>query len=336
MKGQRIRCCVFFLMLLLLAAPLIAQPFNPAHGPLEIPVHQLRQPFDTTLQEKKFSPINKMHLVGIANIAAYSGTMVALHKSWYSQYPQTTFHSFNDLKEWKQMDKVGHAYSAYIASYSTMEMWRWAGLNRRQSAWVGSISGVTFQTMVEVLDGFSEGWGWSWGDFGANIFGSGLLLGQELAWQEQRVRYKFSFHRKQYRQPDLRSRADDLFGKSLPERMLKDYNGQTYWLSANLHAFMPKSKVPEWFSIAVGYGAGGLFGGDSNLVRDKYNNIIFDRTDIKRYRQFYISPDIDFSKIRTRNKALKITFGILNAFKFPAPTLQYNSTGKLEFRFIYF
>ncbi len=43
--------------------------------------------------------------------------MVGLYSAWYSNYPQTNFHFFNDNNEWKQVDKVGHAYSAYIESY---------------------------------------------------------------------------------------------------------------------------------------------------------------------------------------------------------------------------
>src|SRR3712207_8632374 len=38
---------------------------------------------------------------------------------------------------------------------------------------------------------------------------------------------------------DLNMRANDLYGSSFAERMIKDYNGQTYWLSANLKSFMP-------------------------------------------------------------------------------------------------
>jgi uncharacterized protein YfiM (DUF2279 family) len=278
----------------------------------------------------------RIRMVGVGHIVGYGATMAGLYAAWYSKYPQTNFHFFNDNDEWKQVDKVAHAYSAYIESYGSMEMWRWAGISRNKRIWIGGLSGAAYQTIIETLDGFSVGWGWSWGDFGANMFGSGLLIGQELAWDDQRVRFKFSFHKKKYGSPDLTDRANSLYGKNIAERMIKDYNGQTYWLSANLKSFMPKSNLPSWLGVAFGYGADGMFGAERNVGRDKNGNITFDRRDVRRYRQYYISPDIDLSKIKTKNKLLKLAFGALNAFKFPAPSVEYNSKGQLLFHFLHF
>ena len=278
---------------------------------------------------------NRIKLVTIANAVGYGGTMVGLYSAWYSNYPQSSFHFFDDNNEWKQVDKIGHGYSAYIESYGSTEMWRWAGLNRRKAAVIGSLSALAYQTIIETLDGFSSEWGWSWGDMSANVFGSGLFLGQELAWGEQRIKYKFSFHRKDYGNTNLNRRADFLYGSSLQERMIKDYNGQTYWLSANLKSFFPKSNLPPWLSVAFGYGGEGLFGAVENYGKDGEGNA-FDRRDIPRYRQYYISPDIDLTKIKTKSKFLKLTLGVLNALKFPMPSLEYNSQGKFAFHLLHF
>jgi hypothetical protein len=43
----------------------------------------------------------------------------------------------------------------------------------------------------------------------------------------------------------LNERSDELFGSSWIERMLKDYNGQTYWLSANLNHFSKDQIYPD-------------------------------------------------------------------------------------------
>jgi hypothetical protein len=282
-------------------------------------------------------PFNKKRVTWVTagNIVGYGGTMAALYTAWYKDYPQSNFHFFNDDKEWLQVDKFGHAYSAYIESYGSMEMWRWAGLNRKQRIWVGGLSGAAYQTVIETLDGFSAEWGWSWGDFTANVFGSGLLISQELAWNEQRVRYKFSFHRKNYGNTQLTERANKIYGSSFQERMLKDYNGQTYWLSANLKSFWPESNLPSWLSIAVGYGADGMFGAEDNIARDKQGNVTFDRRDIKRYRQFYISPDIDLNKIHTKSRLVRLSLGVLNAFKFPMPSLEL-ANNKLSWHWVHF
>jgi hypothetical protein len=282
-------------------------------------------------------PFNKKRVTWVTagNIVGYGGTMAALYTAWYKDYPQTHFHFFDDNKEWLQVDKFGHAYSAYIESYGSMEMWRWAGLNRKQRIWIGGLSGAAYQTVIETLDGFSAEWGWSWGDFTANVFGSGLLISQELAWDEQRVRYKFSFHRKNYGNAELTQRANKIYGSSFQERMLKDYNGQTYWLSANLKSFWPQSNLPSWLSVAVGYGADGMFGAEDNIGKDAHGNVTFDRRDIKRYRQFYISPDIDLNKIHTKSRLVRLSLGVLNAFKFPMPSLEL-SNNKLSAHWIHF
>ena len=261
--------------------------------------------------------------------------MIALSSAWYSQYEKTKFHTFNDFPEWKQVDKVGHLYSAYIESRASMEMWRWTGIDRKKRIWIGGMSGAVYQTVIEFLDGHSAGWGWSWGDFGANILGSGAMIAQELAWDDQRIKLKFSFHKKSYSDPTLNQRSDVLFGKSIPERLLKDYNGQTYWASANLKPFFKNSNIPEWLSVAVGYGAEGMFGGTENIGKDANGNIIFNRTDIKRYRQWYLAPDIDLTKIKTNKKGLKFLFTVLSAFKFPTPSLEL-SNGKFKVHALHF
>ncbi len=279
---------------------------------------------------------NRIRLIAATNIIGYGGAMAGLYTDWYSNYPQTHFHFFNDNHEWKQVDKVGHAYSAYVESSGSMELWRWTGIKRNQRIWIGGLSGIAYQTMIETLDGFSSQWGWSWGDFSANVFGSGLLISQELAWDEQRIHMKFSTHKKNYGSADLNTRADKLYGKSFSERSIKDYNAQTYWLSANLKDFMPKSNLPSWLNVAVGYGAEGMFGANANIGTDDHGNVNFDRRDITRYRQYYIAPDIDLTKIKTKRTLVRLALVALNSFKFPAPSLEYNSKGQILFHFIHF
>jgi len=306
---------------ILLQTPVKAQySFKP-----DVTLTRLQNFRDTTGPGSQY-PYNKkrVRLVTAANIVGYSGVLIALNAVWYAKYPRSPFHFFNDNAEWLQVDKVGHAYSAYTGSRVSMEMWRWAGLPRKKRIWIGGLSGVAYESVIEILDGFSSQYGFSPGDFMANIVGSAAFTGQELAWDDQRIKLKFSFHKKNYGQPDLNKRADDLYGKTEIERFIKDYNGQTYWVSANVRSFFPASKFPRWLSLAAGYGAEGMFGARSNIAFDKNGVVIFDRSDIRRYRQWYLSPDVDFTKIRTRKKGLKILFFALSALKFPAPALEFS------------
>ena len=204
------------------------------------------QNFNDTFRQNTIYPYNKkkVRLVTIGNIVAYGGLLVGLNAEWYAKYPRSGFHFFNDDAEWLQVDKVGHAYSAYTESRASMEAWRWAGLPRKERIWLGGLSGVAYQSIIEVLDGFSSQYGFSPGDFAANIFGSGMFIAQEFAWDDQRIKFKFSFHRKNYGEADLDKRADAIYGKTEIERFIKDYNAQSYWLSANIHSFFPDSKLP--------------------------------------------------------------------------------------------
>ncbi len=117
--------------------------------------------------------------------------------------------------------------------------------------------------------------------------------------------------------------------------MLKDYNGETFWLSVNLKSFAPHCKLPPWLNLAAGYGGKGLLGGFENRSFDKTGSLVFDRADIKRRRQFYLSPDVDFTKIKTNKKGLKTLFSLANIIKLPAPALEF-SNGKFKGHWLMF
>ena len=286
------------------------------------------------LSKEQFNK-NRIKWVAAANIGGYGGAMIGLYTAWYRNYPQGKFHTFNDWKEWKQVDKAGHLYGAYIESVASMELWKWAGMERKKRIWVGGLSGAAYQTVIEILDGFSNEWGWSWGDFAANMAGSGILIGQELGWNEQRIRIKFSYHPQPYNDPILLARSNQLFGKNQANRFLKDYNGQTYWASIGIAPFLKNSKWPKWLNIAIGYGADGLLGGRENFSSSVNGSLPFDRRDIPRYRQWYLAPDIDWKKIPTNRAGIRLLFTFLNAFKFPAPAIEL-SNNKVRFHPLYF
>ncbi len=283
-------------------------------------------------------PINKKGRIALitgVNVVGYGASLIIFNNAWYKDYPKTSFHTFDDSKEWLQMDKVGHGWAAYNIGRATTAMWKWAGLSNKKATLIGGLSGTAYLTVIEFLDAHSTKWGWSWSDMAANLLGSGLFIGQQLGWEEQRLQLKFSFHIKNYSDPMLNERSDDLFGATWPERMLKDYNGQAYWLSTNLRSFFRQSNLPKWLNISIGYGADGMFGGFENVWTDEDTGQPVDRTDIKRYRQWYLAPDIDFSKIKTNKKAVRVLLDFLNCFKMPAPTLEL-SNGKLKAHAIYF
>jgi uncharacterized protein YfiM (DUF2279 family) len=249
-----------------------------------------------------------------------SATMIGLNSIWYSDYPRSNFHFFNDNTEWLQMDKIGHITTSYYLSKVGIGLMKWSGVPRKKAIWYGGMLGLVFQSTIEVLDGYSAAWGFSGGDCLANAAGSTLAIGQELAWDEQRILLKYSF-----RQSEFSKYRPNVLGSNLQENLLKDYNGQTYWLSVNLASFMSKeTNFPKWLNVALGYGANGMTGGHFNPVYIDANGsqLYFDR-----YRQYYVSLDVDLTRIKTKSKILKVLFSTFNFLKIPLPGVEFNKYG---------
>ena len=265
---------------------------------------------------------NKNRLITVVGTETilYGGSLIGLNELWYKDFPRSSFHFFNDNSEWLQMDKVGHTVTSYYIGRVGIGLMKWSGVERKKAIWYGGMLGFLYQTNIEILDGFSSQWGFSIGDATANTVGSLMVIGQELAWDEQRIVFKYSFQQSKF----SKYRPNEL-GKNLQENLIKDYNGQTYWLSVNLYSFMSKEcKFPKWLNIAVGYGAEGMTGGMANplYIDANGNQITFER-----YRQFYLSLDVDLTRIKTRSKFLKTIFYSVGFIKFPAPALEFTKHG---------
>ena len=280
---------------------------------------------DTFLTPSDTLNFKRQNTVIVTEAALASATLIGLNQIWYADYPQSEFHFINDNNEWLQMDKVGHMYSAYHLGRFGSEALKWSGADSKKQLIYGAGIGFVFLTAVEVLDGYSAEWGASSGDIIANVSGTALFVSQELLWKEQRITPKFSFHTTQY--ANLRP---DKLGTSLNEQILKDYNGQTYWLSVNLHSFAKESKIPKWLNLAFGYGAEGMLFGN---VKDE---IPFSDENPETYRKFFLSFDIDLAKINTKSHFLKTIFSVFNTIKIPAPTLEYSANKGFKAHGFYF
>jgi VanZ family protein len=262
----------------------------------------------------------RLAFVVSSEAALYAGSIVGLNELWYKDYPRSSFHSFNDNEEWLLMDKVGHVTTSYYIGRVGIGFMKWTGMDRKKAIWYGGMLGFVYQSTIEVLDGFSSQWGFSVGDLAANTAGSLLCIGQELAWADQRIVLKYSFMQSEYSKY-----RPGLLGSNLTENLLKDYNGQTYWLSVNPASFMSQgTKFPKWLNVAVGYGADGMTGGNFNppYIDEHGNQIRFER-----YSQFYLSLDVDLTRIKTRSKFLKTVFYSIGFIKIPSPALEFNKYG---------
>lgn len=254
-------------------------------------------------------------LVVGGGVAAMGGSLVGLDQAWYQGHPRSSFHFFDDGGEWYQVDKMGHAHSAYQLGRAGHAAFRWAGFNRRTSVWLGGSVGLIYLTGIEYLDGLSSEYGFSGWDMAANAAGTALFIGQQLGWGEQRVMLKWSAHL-----TDHADQRPDVLGSTVAERLLKDYNGTTVWLSANLNAFGWES-LPPWLNLSAGMGAEGM---------------IHAQGDPGAYRQYYLAPDIAFSRIPSRSKFMRTFLFMLDALKMPAPTLEFKGNGGVRGHWLYF
>lgn len=273
--------------------------------------------------------INKplLRKLAIGTGVLYAGSIYGLYHLWYKDYPQSSFHFFNDNGEWLQIDKIGHATSSYYISMLGYEALSITGVEDQTSAISGGALALLYLTTVETFDGFSKGWGASWGDVIANATGASLFVSQQLIWHEQRIRMKWSYLPTKYAQY-----RPDLLGENGIQRALKDYNGHTYWLSGNISSFiLQDNKFPKWLNFAVGYSGTGMTGAFSNP--DFHDGI--DLPEFDRYRRYLISADIDLTKLGSRNKTLNMLFKAVSFIKLPMPAIEFSKNG-MKLKPLYF
>ncbi|MBS4014057.1 MAG: DUF2279 domain-containing protein [Bacteroidetes bacterium] len=283
-----------------------------------------------TVETDSLPSINNTRLIiSSATIATgYTTAIILLDQAWYKNYPRSSFHFHNDNADWLQIDKMGHSISSYYLSILSYKTFSWAGLDNKSATLWGSLSGWAFISVIEVLDGFSAEWGASTGDIVANTFGTALFTTQQLTWEEQRIKLRYSYHKS-----GLEVYRPDLLGTNLAENMLKDYNGITSWLSFNINSFAGENSIiPPWLNIAVGYGASGMLGSISNPSEHNGQPLPY----YKRTRHFYLSPDVDFGKIKTNSTFLKSVFSLFDFLKMPAPAIEYSKEYGLQFHLVFF
>src|SRR6202043_3015992 len=145
----------------------------------------------------------------------------------------------------------------------------------------------------------------------ANIFGAALFAAQQKGWNQQRISLKWSFHLSPYAQYYPAELGSGFFS-----RMLKDYNGQTYWISFNTASFLPaKSGFPYWLNLSFGYGAEGMIGARTNPT-------VIDGKPIPaftRYRKFYFAPDANLYTIPSNSSLFNAAVYLTRYLKIPAP-----------------
>jgi len=195
------------------------------------------------------------------------------------------------------------------------------------------------------MDGFSSKWGFSYTDVISNVVGVSAFYFQQKHWDEQKIQFKMSYWPIMHPsskvisdsgllETTLDARADGIFGLPV-ERFLKDYNGQTIWISFNLKSFFPSSNLPKWLALSVGYSGENMYGGFENKWAINNEHLTLDPLLYPRYRQYILALDYDLSRVRTQSPFLNTLLDVANMVKWPAPAIEYNRIDGFRFHLIF-
>lgn len=255
-------------------------------------------------RQDEFNPFrNKINYpVLTAMGAAFLGTGTAIHlyqqKAWWSNQ-RTEFHFQDDWGYALWIDKVGHAYGAMLIQHGISAGLEAANLEAEQCVWYGSLAAFSFQTFIEIEDGFGPQWGFSPGDFYGDVFGSAYPVLQYYVPFFKNIMFKASYWPK-----DLNKTNPNSGQKHI---IVDDYHGQKFWVSARMKNLLPESIAefwPEFLMLAVGMGVKNLDGSGGGQ------------------REFYIALDFDAETIPLYGDVWQFIKNTLNYLHLPLPGIR--------------
>lgn len=246
--------------------------------------------------------------------AIWTGSLIAFQPVWYEGKGREPFHFFDDSREWLGMDKIGHVYSAFHLSETVKNLFVANRYSENSAVWIGAAAASAYMTSLEILDGYGTGWGFSWSDVAANTLGSALFL------VDERYDCKVDWQLKWWFSPSpFASYNPSVLGSTLPQQVLKDYNGQSYWLTwrpSELNATF----WPKWIGVSFGYSI-------SEKILGSPNHVIINQTQLNAYSQYYLSLDLLPDGFQLKKKWLKVVTFPLQWIKIPFPGIEFSKHG---------
>lgn len=183
------------------------------------------------------------------------------YASWWQQssdhFNVRYEHWFSEDSPKGGTDKLGHAYSTYLTTRLLTHGLRWAGYPHRNAIKIAGISATAIGLGIEILDGFTRDFGFSYEDFAMNLVGASLgMYLQRNSDLDEMVDFRLLYER-------------SLQAKNLGiNDPIDDYAGQTYLMIFKLDGIDALAELPviKYLEFALGYGAKGyqpLGAGDS-------------------------------------------------------------------------
>ncbi len=242
--------------------------------------------------------VNTKKLLLVSGISA--GTFVYAYgiqnNMWWKGKP-AKFHT-NWQQDWTYAlgsDKIGHFFFGNLVSTIYKNSFKWIGFSSKHSYLYAGLFTFAYQTFLEIRDGFSKQYGFSWGDFAANSLGSMYLYMQYNYPPLKNFNLKISYF------PSAR------FRNGSNAYITDDYESTYHWLSINIKKLLPNKwgkYFPNFINIALGHGVKGL------------DNLKFGKHEI------FVAVDWNLQAIKTKSKLLKSLLEILNKYHFPSPAIK--------------
>ncbi len=236
----------------------------------------------------KVAGVSAVALVGLFYLERYQ------EQAWWHGHT-TQFRFVNDGSFAGNFDKLGHTFGAYIQSSAVTNAMEWSGFDPKTAAYIGFAAALLQQTYIEVNDGVTKFWGFSPGDMFSNIIGSAYPLAQTTFPELKHFTPKFSYHTStQYKKVHW------------AQSYIDDYEGLTFWMSVDVHHYLPASIKPYWpsfLNLALGTGL-------RNYVEEEsWQHTVF------------ISFDINMQKLPGNGPILSTLKTVLNYVHLPMPAL---------------
>jgi hypothetical protein len=207
-----------------------------------------------------------------------------------------------------------------------------AGFSWETSTILGSALGLSYMTYVEVLDGYSLGFGFSPSDFYADVLGAGFFVAQYYFPVLQNFSPKF-----EYVNPAWLGEHDRIPHDSF----IDNYSTQSFWMSINIRNLFGgsvKDYLPKWLNLSFGYVAYSLCVKDWRTNEFAYpKDISHPVSDIVAgNRKIIVALDYDLAKLLPDGPPFwNWMKQSLNLFKLPSPAIEFGFEGKTKFYILY-
>ncbi|MCX6140855.1 MAG: DUF2279 domain-containing protein [Candidatus Kapabacteria bacterium] len=238
----------------------------------------------------------KLGIVGGVTIGGFVlGHAVVNDFWWKGEKVPFHFNTTSDYTYALNADKLGHMTFAYAASTIYSDLFRWCGMDSTTAAWSGFGVAMTYQTYVEIRDGFSADYGFSWGDMAANTIGATLPVAQHYVPALRSIDLQISYW------------PSEAYKSGAYNSIIDDYTSTTHWLALNAYDVAPsswQSWFPPWLGLAIGHSVQNLDGngGGQHVV--------------------YLSLDWQLHRIPNLPTWLRDVFRVLHLYHLPAPAVR--------------